>query len=233
MEDLSLMCSVSRADWTGMWFLEAGMVLVSPCCLEGCSAKDAQDSRSYSHMELLDKRNSMTLPSFAYSRTTRLAQGSEIYASLTSISMVNTRFSTAPCLMRIRQLRRECAVHPSSHIHYHVDTNIVRSNGRLRALPPSFPLPGLKPAHSGCCTLQILALTSTRPLPTPFTLITVEPTLVFYPTDPRSIHGAANVRGSLAKRDRWPNREALVKWLAGWKGAWREWDERALSSQVR
>ena len=35
------------------------------------------------------------------------------------------------------------------------------------------------------------------------------------PTDPRSIHGAANVRGALAKRDRWANREEAKLWLLG------------------
>jgi len=64
----------------------------------------------------------------------------------------------------------------------------------------------------------------------------VEPTLMFpslSPTDPRSIHGAANVRGSLAKRDRWPNREALEKWLVGGKRIWRKWDKRVLSRHIR
>lgn len=64
----------------------------------------------------------------------------------------------------------------------------------------------------------------------------VEPTLMFpslSPTDPRSIHGAANVRGSLTKRDRWPSKEALQTWLAGGKGVWRKWDKRVLSSYVQ
>lgn len=91
-------------------------------------------------------------------------------------------------------------------------------------------------AHSGSCTFWIFALTSMPPSLTPFALIMVEPTLMFpslTPTDPRSIHGAANVRGSLAKRDRWPDREALMKWLVGGKGVWRKWDKRVLSSYVR
>ena len=37
------------------------------------------------------------------------------------------------------------------------------------------------------------------------------------PTDPRSIHGAANVRGALAKHDRWANREEAKLWLLGIK----------------
>ncbi|KAG2136778.1 Alpha/beta hydrolase fold-1 [Suillus cothurnatus] len=91
-------------------------------------------------------------------------------------------------------------------------------------------------AHSGSCTFWIFALTSMPPSLTPFALIMVEPTLMFpslTPTDPRSIHGAANVRGSLAKRDRWPDRETLMKWLVGGKGVWRKWDKRVLSSYVR
>jgi len=39
------------------------------------------------------------------------------------------------------------------------------------------------------------------------------------PTDPRSIHGAANVRGALSKRDRWANREEAKLWLLGIKGS--------------
>jgi len=91
-------------------------------------------------------------------------------------------------------------------------------------------------AHSGSCTLWILALTSIPPSLTPFALIMVEPTLMFpslTPTDPRSIHGAANVRGSLAKRDRWTDREALTKWLVGGKGVWRKWDKRVVDDYVR
>ncbi|KAG2340095.1 hypothetical protein BDR05DRAFT_890505 [Suillus weaverae] len=91
-------------------------------------------------------------------------------------------------------------------------------------------------AHSGSCTLWIFALTSMHPSLTPFALIIVEPTLMFpslTPTDPRSIHGAANVRGSLAKRDRWTDREALTRWLMGGKGVWRKWDKRVLNGYVR
>lgn len=91
-------------------------------------------------------------------------------------------------------------------------------------------------AHSGSCTLWIFALASMPPSLTPFALIMIEPTLMFpslTPTDPRSIHGAANVRGSLAKRDRWTDREALIKWLLGGKGVWRKWDKRVLSSYVK
>ncbi|KAG1744748.1 hypothetical protein EDB19DRAFT_1694117 [Suillus lakei] len=91
-------------------------------------------------------------------------------------------------------------------------------------------------AHSGSCTLWIFALTSIPPSLMPFALIMVEPTLMFpslTPTDPRSIHGATNVRGSLAKRDRWTDRNALMKWLVGGKGVGRKWDKRVLSGYVR
>ncbi|KAG2126065.1 Alpha/beta hydrolase fold-1 [Suillus clintonianus] len=91
-------------------------------------------------------------------------------------------------------------------------------------------------AHSGSCTLWVFALTSMPPSLTPFALIMVEPTLMFpslTPTDPRAIHGAANVRGCLAKRDRWTEREALTRWLVGGKGVWRKWDERVLSGYVK
>ncbi|KAG1732564.1 hypothetical protein EDB19DRAFT_1733407 [Suillus lakei] len=91
-------------------------------------------------------------------------------------------------------------------------------------------------AHSGSCTLWIFALTSMPPSLAPFALIMVESTLMFpslTPTDPHSIHGAANIRGSLAKCDRWTDRNALMKWLVGGKGVWRKWDKRVLSGYVR
>ncbi|KAG1871751.1 Alpha/beta hydrolase fold-1 [Suillus subalutaceus] len=77
-------------------------------------------------------------------------------------------------------------------------------------------------AHSGSCTLWIFALTSMPPSLTPFALIMVEPTLMFpslTPTDPRSIHGAAN-----------GNVDEVV---GGGKGVWRKWDKRVLSSYLR
>jgi hypothetical protein len=49
------------------------------------------------------------------------------------------------------------------------------------------------------------------------------------PTDRRSIHGAANVRGALAKRDRWNSRADARRWLLdSEKGVWTKWDERVL-----
>ncbi|KIJ63501.1 hypothetical protein HYDPIDRAFT_112921 [Hydnomerulius pinastri MD-312] len=91
-------------------------------------------------------------------------------------------------------------------------------------------------AHSGSCTAWVHALTKLAN-PTiahkhPHALVLLEPTLMFpslSPTDPRSIHGAANVRGALAKRDRWSSRADVKRWLVGsGKGVWAKWDKRAL-----
>lgn len=70
----------------------------------------------------------------------------------------------------------------------------------------------------------------------PRALILLEPTIMFpfmSPTDPRSIHGAANVRGALAKRDTWPSRTELRHWLTrGGKNIWSRWDPRVLDLYV-
>lgn len=70
----------------------------------------------------------------------------------------------------------------------------------------------------------------------PNALILLEPTLMFpfmSPTDPRSIHGAANVRGALAKRDTWPSRTELRRWLVtSSKSIWARWDPRVLDLYV-
>ncbi|KAI5994756.1 Alpha/beta hydrolase family-domain-containing protein [Pisolithus albus] len=76
-------------------------------------------------------------------------------------------------------------------------------------------------AHSGSCTAWTHALTLLdRTHPHPFALVFIEPTLIFPglpPTDFRMIHGAANVRGVLAKRDKWSNRAEAKRWLLGTK----------------
>lgn len=78
-------------------------------------------------------------------------------------------------------------------------------------------------AHSGSSTFWVHALTILKNAHShPFALIFMEPTIMFPgmpPTDPRSIHGAANVRGALSKRDRWANREEAKLWLLGIKGS--------------
>ncbi|KIM55410.1 hypothetical protein SCLCIDRAFT_298120 [Scleroderma citrinum Foug A] len=78
-------------------------------------------------------------------------------------------------------------------------------------------------AHSGSSTFWIHALTILKNSHShPFAIIFMEPTVMFPgmpPTDPRSIHGAANVRGALSKRDRWANREDAMLWLLGIKGS--------------
>ncbi|KAF8835770.1 hypothetical protein BDN67DRAFT_937612 [Paxillus ammoniavirescens] len=90
-------------------------------------------------------------------------------------------------------------------------------------------------AHSGSCTVWVHALTKfagTSSHKHPHALILLEPTLMFpslSPTDPRSIHGAANVRGALAKRDKWSSRADARRWLIGnGKGLWAKWDKNAL-----
>ncbi|KAL4079050.1 hypothetical protein J3A83DRAFT_4367769 [Scleroderma citrinum] len=76
-------------------------------------------------------------------------------------------------------------------------------------------------AHSGSSTIWIYAWTILeRSHSHPFAIVFIEPTLMFpgmLPTDPRVIHGAANVRGALVKRDRWSNREEARQWLLGIK----------------
>ncbi|KAI6120216.1 hypothetical protein EV401DRAFT_1887726 [Pisolithus croceorrhizus] len=74
-------------------------------------------------------------------------------------------------------------------------------------------------AHSGSCTSWTHALTLLgRTHPHPFALVFIEPTLIFPdlpPTDPRIVHGTANVRGVLAKRDKWSNRAEAKRCLLG------------------
>ncbi|KAI6043514.1 Alpha/beta hydrolase fold-1 [Pisolithus marmoratus] len=86
-------------------------------------------------------------------------------------------------------------------------------------------------AHSGSCTPWTHALTHPdRTHPHPFALILIEPVFMFPdmpPTDPRAIHGAANVRGVLFKRDKWSSRAEAKRWLLG-KTIWSKWDDLAL-----
>ncbi|KAI6100351.1 Alpha/Beta hydrolase protein [Pisolithus sp. B1] len=84
-------------------------------------------------------------------------------------------------------------------------------------------------AHSGSCTTHALTLLD-RTHPHPFALVFIEPTLIFPdlpPTDPRIVHGTANVRGVLAKRDKWSNRGEAKRWLLG-TTIWSKWDDQAL-----
>ncbi|KIO10233.1 hypothetical protein M404DRAFT_129483 [Pisolithus tinctorius Marx 270] len=90
-------------------------------------------------------------------------------------------------------------------------------------------------AHSGSCVPWTHALTLLdHTHPHPFALIFIEPVFMFPsmpPTDPRAIHGAANVRGVLTKRDKWSSRAEAKRWLLGIKGAktiWSKWDDLAL-----
>ncbi|KAI6100608.1 hypothetical protein F5141DRAFT_1009268 [Pisolithus sp. B1] len=86
-------------------------------------------------------------------------------------------------------------------------------------------------AHSGSCAPWTHALTHPdRTHPHPFALIFIEPVFMFPgmpPTDPRAIHGAANVRGVLAKQDTWSDR-AEAKRCKGGKTVWSKWDDLAL-----
>ena len=53
------------------------------------------------------------------------------------------------------------------------------------------------------------------------------------PTDPRSIHGAANVRGACAKRDTWPSRAEFKRWATTMgKSIWARWDPRMFDLYV-
>ncbi|KAH0826887.1 Alpha/Beta hydrolase protein [Lanmaoa asiatica] len=89
--------------------------------------------------------------------------------------------------------------------------------------------------HSGSCTVWVHALTKFAHVQLN-ALILLEPTLMFpfmSPTDPRMIHGAANVRGALAKRDTWPSRTELKRWLTtNGKSIWNRWDPRVLDLYV-
>lgn len=77
-------------------------------------------------------------------------------------------------------------------------------------------------AHSGSCVPWTHALTLLdHTHPHPFALILIEPVFMFPgmpPTDPRAIHGAANVRGVLTKRGKWSSRAEAKRWLLGIKG---------------
>ncbi|KAF8552929.1 hypothetical protein OG21DRAFT_1464978 [Imleria badia] len=89
--------------------------------------------------------------------------------------------------------------------------------------------------HSGSCTIWVHALTKFTPA-YPNALILLEPTLMFPsmpPTDPRSIHGAANVRGARIKRDTWSSRAEFKRWLTtSGKSIWARWDPRVLDLYV-
>ncbi|KAI6029090.1 hypothetical protein BKA83DRAFT_676790 [Pisolithus microcarpus] len=78
-------------------------------------------------------------------------------------------------------------------------------------------------AHSGSCAPWTHALTQPdRTHSHPFALIFIEPVFMFpgmSPTDPRAIHGAANVRNVLAKRDTWSDRAEAKRWLLDIKGS--------------
>lgn len=70
----------------------------------------------------------------------------------------------------------------------------------------------------------------------PYALILLEPTVMFpsmSPTDPRSIHGAANVRGARTKRDTWTSRAEFRDWLTkSGRSIWSRWDPRVLDLYV-
>jgi len=89
--------------------------------------------------------------------------------------------------------------------------------------------------HSGSCAVWVYALTKFTPA-YPNALILLEPTVMFpsmSPTDPRSIHGAANVRGARAKRDTWSSRAEFKRWaMTTGKSIWARWDPRMLELYV-
>lgn len=114
-------------------------------------------------------------------------------------------------------------------------------------------------AHSGSCTVWYALSLPTRTVPPaaehdlrladcrihvltkfarayPHALILTEPTIMFpsmSPKDPRSIHGAANVRGARAKRDVWASRKELRHWLTQrGRSVWSRWDPRVLDLYV-
>jgi len=90
--------------------------------------------------------------------------------------------------------------------------------------------------YSGSCTMWIHALTKFAPPKYPTALILLEPTIMFpslSAADRRAIHGAANVRGALAKQDRWASRADFRQWLATrGKRIWGRWDPRVLDLYV-
>lgn len=77
-------------------------------------------------------------------------------------------------------------------------------------------------AHSGSSTPWTHAFTLLEHAhPHPFALIFVEPVLLFpgmSSTDPRVVHSTANMRGALAKQDKWLNRAEAKRWLLGIQG---------------
>lgn len=124
--------------------------------------------------------------------------------------------------------------------HCRISEGTTSSVWRTRALAlygtPLVPVPSsLWNAEHNHVGARVQALTRFTPV-YPNALILVEPTVMFpsmSPTDPRSIHGAANVRGALAKRDRWPSRAEFKRWLAtSGKSIWGRWDPRVLDLYV-
>ncbi|KAN0076730.1 hypothetical protein V8E55_010585 [Tylopilus felleus] len=89
--------------------------------------------------------------------------------------------------------------------------------------------------NSGSCTIWVHTLTKFTPV-YPYALILLEPTVMFpsmSPTDPRSIHGAANVRGARTKRDTWTSRAEFRDWLTkSGRSIWSRWDPRVLDLYV-
>ncbi|KAI6043509.1 Alpha/beta hydrolase family-domain-containing protein [Pisolithus marmoratus] len=86
-------------------------------------------------------------------------------------------------------------------------------------------------AHSGSSTPWTHAFTLLEHAhPHPFALIFIEPVLVFpgmSSTDPRVVHSAANMRGALAKQDKWLNRAEAKRWLLG-ETLWSKWNDQTL-----
>ncbi|KAI6029092.1 hypothetical protein BKA83DRAFT_4214373 [Pisolithus microcarpus] len=86
-------------------------------------------------------------------------------------------------------------------------------------------------AHSGSSTpwTNVFTLLKQRTHPHPFALLFIEPVLMFpgmSSTDPRVAHSNANMRGSLAKRDKWSNRAEAKRWLLGIQGSGPEGQRR-------
>ncbi|KAG9313296.1 hypothetical protein JVU11DRAFT_5600 [Chiua virens] len=83
--------------------------------------------------------------------------------------------------------------------------------------------------HSGGCAVWVQTLTKFAHA-YPNALILSEPTLMFpgmSPDDPRSLHGAANVRGARVKRDTWSSRTEFKKWVTkSGRSIWARWDPR-------
>ncbi|KAI6100606.1 hypothetical protein F5141DRAFT_308717 [Pisolithus sp. B1] len=78
-------------------------------------------------------------------------------------------------------------------------------------------------AHSGSSTpwTNVFTLFKRRSHPHPFALLFIEPVIMFpgmSSNDPRVAHSNANMRGSLAKRDKWSSRAEAKRWLLGIQG---------------